>query len=305
MRPAAGDQLQLRGDPGGSVATSLAGVCRSDIDDYLVHFRLPDTLDLMAIGDLSNLDEATRSLLGRCILNASYRGEEIAFDALPEMVHEAALKLMNESDPQADVQLDLSCPECGHNWQAAFDILSYLWEEIDAWALRILNDVHVLAFGLRLERGGYPGHERLEKTGLSGAVEPMNNYLKNIAAKNLHVMEVIQPRLASRFEPVLHHALPISWSLQNSLQGDDGPSCAADELSQYPGELNQYPLNLQPRVVARQDVARNMVRSIPNIAAREQGLSGQDPSAEIGSSRKTGRKAGSADSAIACRHYPN
>lgn len=117
-----------------------------DIDGYLVHFRLPDTLDLMAIGGLSNLDEATRSLLGRCILNASYRGEEIAFDALPEMVHEAALKLMNESDPQADVQLDICCPECGHNWQAAFDILSYLWEEIDAWALRILNDVHVLAF---------------------------------------------------------------------------------------------------------------------------------------------------------------
>jgi hypothetical protein len=117
-----------------------------DMDDYLVHFRLPDTLDLMAIGNLSKLDEATRALLGRCILNASYRGEEIPFDALPGMVHEAALKLMNESDPQADVQLDLSCPECGHNWQSAFDILSYLWEEIDAWALRILNDVHVLAF---------------------------------------------------------------------------------------------------------------------------------------------------------------
>lgn len=118
----------------------------------------------------------------------------------------------------------------------------------------------------------------------------MNNYLKNIAAKNLHVMEVIQPRLAARFEPVLHHALPISWSLQNSLQGDDGPSCAADGHPQDPGELNQYPLNLQPGVVARQDVARKMVRSIPNIAAREQGLSGQDPSAEIGSSRKTGQE---------------
>lgn len=127
-------------------ASSEAGQSLSaEMDDYVVHFRLPDTLDLIAIVEISDRDEATQALLGRCILDASYRGEEIAFDALPETVHEAALKLMNESDPQADVQLDLCCPECDHKWQAAFDILSYLWKEIDAWAFRILSDVHLLA----------------------------------------------------------------------------------------------------------------------------------------------------------------
>ena len=87
------------------------------LDDYAVHFRLPNTLDLMAICHLSDLSAATQVLLGRCLLEASCKGEETPIDELPEMVLEAALKRMNESDPQADVQLNLSCPECGHKWQ--------------------------------------------------------------------------------------------------------------------------------------------------------------------------------------------
>jgi hypothetical protein len=116
-----------------------------DTGDYVVRFRLPNSLDLMAISDLNDLDAATEVLIGRCFLGASHKGEETSVDALPEMVLEAALKQMKESDPQADVQLTLSCPECEHKWQAAFDILSFLWKEIDAWALRTLHDVHILA----------------------------------------------------------------------------------------------------------------------------------------------------------------
>ena len=116
-----------------------------DIGDYAVRFRLPNSLDLMAISDLEDLDAASQALIRRCILGASHEGEEISVDALPETVLEAALKLMNESDPQANVQLSLSCPECGHEWQSAFDILSFLWKEIDIWALRTLHDVHKLA----------------------------------------------------------------------------------------------------------------------------------------------------------------
>jgi hypothetical protein len=116
-----------------------------EIGDYVVRFRLPNSLDLMAISDLNDLDAATQALVGRCLLWASHKGEEVSIDALPEIVLEEALKRMSESDPQADVQLTLSCPECEHKWQTAFDILHFLWKEIDAWALRTLHDVHVLA----------------------------------------------------------------------------------------------------------------------------------------------------------------
>jgi hypothetical protein len=53
---------------------------------------------------------------------------------------------MAEADSQADVRINLSCPACEHQWQAAFDVLSFFWSEITAWAHRILSDVHALAY---------------------------------------------------------------------------------------------------------------------------------------------------------------
>jgi hypothetical protein len=52
---------------------------------------------------------------------------------------------MAEVDPQADVQLAMACPACSHEWQLTFDILSFFWNEINAWASRILDEVHTLA----------------------------------------------------------------------------------------------------------------------------------------------------------------
>ena len=52
---------------------------------------------------------------------------------------------MAEADPQAEVELALNCPACGEGWQAPFDIESFFWDEIGAWARRVLGEVHVLA----------------------------------------------------------------------------------------------------------------------------------------------------------------
>jgi len=43
------------------------------------------------------------------------------------------------------VQLSLTCPACSQSSSAAFDIASFLWTEVEAWARRTLRDVHVLA----------------------------------------------------------------------------------------------------------------------------------------------------------------
>jgi hypothetical protein len=60
---------------------------------------------------------------------------------------------MAKADPLADIQLALSCPFCGLGWKAAFDIVSFLWREIESLAGRLLRDVHTLAFA-------YGWHER-------------------------------------------------------------------------------------------------------------------------------------------------
>jgi S-adenosylmethionine synthetase len=74
-----------------------------------------------------------------------HNGGRISLDELPDDIVDAVVDRMAQADPQSDVQLALSCPVCGREWQAAFDIVSFFWTEIDAWARGILQQVHVLA----------------------------------------------------------------------------------------------------------------------------------------------------------------
>ncbi len=66
-------------------------------------------------------------------------------DDVPAAVLEIAEQQLADRDPQADVRLRLVCPACEHATTMIFDIASFLWHEIDAWACRILREVHTLA----------------------------------------------------------------------------------------------------------------------------------------------------------------
>lgn len=123
------------------------------LDGYEVQFRLPDSRDLSAVQQSVDVSSGEDVLLSRCLLSVTKAGTERAPADLPERLREAVAKRMAEADPQADVQLQLSCPACGHRWLAAFDIVSYFWSEINAWAYRILGEVHKLAaaYGWREE----------------------------------------------------------------------------------------------------------------------------------------------------------
>jgi hypothetical protein len=123
------------------------------LNGYEVYFRLPNSQDLFAISDSEDVSDGKQRLLARCLLGVTQGGEQGALDGLPEHVQEAVAQRMAEADPQSDVQLQLSCPECGHEWLAAFDIVSYFWSEINTWAHRILREVHMLAaaYGWREE----------------------------------------------------------------------------------------------------------------------------------------------------------
>ena len=90
--------------------------------------------------------EACRALLlQRCVLSARQGDFTVASDQLPAEVIAALGERMAEADPLADIQLALTCPSCEHDWLATFDIVSFLWTEIEIWARRILTDVHTLA----------------------------------------------------------------------------------------------------------------------------------------------------------------
>jgi hypothetical protein len=123
----------------------LPGELSLEVDDYRVSFRVPNSLDLAAIAGCAEAETARRSLLERCISAVQLEGDDISSSDLPDPVVNAVINRMGEADPHADMQVELACPVCGHCWRALFDIESFFWSEINAWAQRILSEVHTLA----------------------------------------------------------------------------------------------------------------------------------------------------------------
>lgn len=115
------------------------------IDDYDIRYRLPDSTDLLALTQANTIADSRDVLLQRCLLNVSCAEQAQPIEALPAQLIEAVVAHMAQADPQADVQLDLVCPACHHHWLAAFDVMAFFWKEIDDWARRILNEIHVIA----------------------------------------------------------------------------------------------------------------------------------------------------------------
>jgi len=115
------------------------------VSGYELRFRLPNSLDLIAIVGSENTESACDLLLNRCILAIRHNGVQIAVDRLPTEVVNAVVELMEQADPQADVRLNLTCSACAHRWEATFDIVQFFWSEIESWTRRILFEVHLLA----------------------------------------------------------------------------------------------------------------------------------------------------------------
>jgi hypothetical protein len=115
------------------------------VEEWRAVFRLPNSDDLLAISDCPDADAGRARLLRRCILRLEENSEVRVFEDAPARIVEAVVQKMGEADALGDVHLSLTCPFCGHQWQAPFDIASFLWTEINAWAHRTLQDVNELA----------------------------------------------------------------------------------------------------------------------------------------------------------------
>jgi len=122
-----------------------AGEISLSVDGYTLIVRLPTSLDVMAAASEPNAELCRTLILERCLASALKDGAPVELNKLPSEVVERVVNCMAEADPLADVQLTLTCPSCEHKWHAPFDIVSFLWTEIEVWAWRLLSDVHTLA----------------------------------------------------------------------------------------------------------------------------------------------------------------
>lgn len=112
---------------------------------YRIRFRQPTSADLMKTNLLTDLEQGRRLLLEACITSATYQGQVVPVNELPAKVSEAIIDHLGQAAALANLTLAATCPACGHTWEIIFDIVSYLWNEINAWAGRMLPEVHLLA----------------------------------------------------------------------------------------------------------------------------------------------------------------
>ncbi|MDJ0734416.1 MAG: phage baseplate protein [Nostocaceae cyanobacterium] len=110
-----------------------------------LQFRLPNSQDLAAIVGYKDVKIANELLMQRCILEASHKGNSVAYQDLSVAVVNQVVQQMAKWDPQAEILLNLNCPACEHSWQLLFDIVSFFWTELTARAKRLLQEVHTLA----------------------------------------------------------------------------------------------------------------------------------------------------------------
>src|SRR5215469_5463315 len=89
---------------------------------FHIEFRVPDSFDLDDAAGLSDSAGARMLLLERCVTRATRGEERVAVSELPAEVVDAIATGMAEADPQADMQLTMECPSCGHRCQGVFDI---------------------------------------------------------------------------------------------------------------------------------------------------------------------------------------
>jgi len=114
-------------------------------DGFSLRYRLPDSVDLAAVVGERDPARARLRLLERCVLEVRAEAGEVALRAVPGPVLDALAARMAEDDPQADITFRLTCPSCGHGWRAAFDIVSFLWTELEAYVRQVQREVHELA----------------------------------------------------------------------------------------------------------------------------------------------------------------
>ncbi len=128
-----------------AIAAESVSQATVTVDGYAVRFRLPNSLDQLALAKAPDMAAARHTLLSRCVLAAQREGDEVAREQLPATVLTALTERMAELDPLANIFLAVACPACGRSWQALFDICDFFWRELQVHAQRLVQEVHRLA----------------------------------------------------------------------------------------------------------------------------------------------------------------
>ncbi len=122
-----------------------------------VRFRLPTGADQETVADRNSTDPraATDMLLKRCV--------EDGRDELSPALRAELSRLMAELDPQADLNLQLTCPECGLEFSALLDAGTFLVQELTGQEDWLHREVHLLALCYHWSRASILAMPRMDR----------------------------------------------------------------------------------------------------------------------------------------------
>lgn len=107
-----------------------------------MRFLPPTSRQLAALLQTPDAETAARILLAASAESPQHLPtEQPALQTLLDAV-DAALE---EADPWLDISLAVNCPACSTPAQPSLDVAAIVWDELDAIARRLLDEVHLLA----------------------------------------------------------------------------------------------------------------------------------------------------------------
>ena len=110
-----------------------------EVNGTCVRFRLPTSRDLAEAVTAPDQSRVIRRLIEQCVTEPRLP-EELSDDVIEALSH-----AMVKTDPQAEIIISLGCPNCGTHWELLFDIAHFFWNEIAAYAQRLLDEIDALA----------------------------------------------------------------------------------------------------------------------------------------------------------------
>jgi hypothetical protein len=106
-----------------------------EVEGNRVSYRVPNSRDLAEAAGASDAVSAAKTLLSRCQL-AGPRDESVE-----RAIDREIARLCDASS----LELGMACPQCHHEFLVPVDIGRFLWQEMAAYAQRLLGEVDALA----------------------------------------------------------------------------------------------------------------------------------------------------------------
>src|SRR5262245_6463636 len=117
------------------------------VADKVHTFRLITGADLKLAVQQSTVTAVAETLIAQCLSTPEniLPKNILKLTDLSDTDIQRLAEQLKRHDPAAELLVNLSCPACTASWQIAFDIATFLWEELVTNGKQLLQQVHCLA----------------------------------------------------------------------------------------------------------------------------------------------------------------